>query len=217
MILDDIETAPRERLEALQLKRLRHTVDRLVTAVPSSRERLRASGVEAAGDIGSLDDLVRLPFSTKSELREHYPFGLLAVPREQLVRVHASSGTRGKPTVVGYTAADLEAWTHVMARCLAMAGVGPGTVVHNAYGYGLFTGGLGFHQGAERLGATVVPMSGGMTDRQLRLIEDLHPSVLTCTPSYAVTIGQAARASRGAPRGTRRPRPGRPSPTGRRR
>jgi len=193
VILDDIETAPRERLEALQLKRLRQTVDRLMTAVPSTRERLRASGVEAAGDIGSLDDLVRLPFSTKSELREHYPFGLLAVPREQLVRVHASSGTRGKPTVVGYTAADLEAWTHVMARCLAMAGVGPGTVVHNAYGYGLFTGGLGFHQGAERLGATVVPMSSGMTARQAMLLRDLGGQALCCTPSYALHIAEALR------------------------
>src|SRR5439155_18383490 len=141
VILDAIETSPRERLEALQLKRLRHTVDRLVTAVPSSRERLRATGVEAAGDIGSLDDLVRLPFSMKSDLREHYPFGLLAVPREELVRVHASSGTGGKATVVGYTRRDLDTWTDVMARSLATAGVRRGMLVHNANGYGLFTGG----------------------------------------------------------------------------
>jgi phenylacetate-CoA ligase len=150
-------------------------------------------GVDGPGDIGSLADLRALPFTEKSDLREHYPFGLLAVPRERLVRVHASSGTGGKATIVGYTAADLEVWTTVMARSLVMAGVREGMVVHNAYGYGLFTGGLGFHQGAERIGATVVPVSGGLTERQARLLRDLGGQVLCCTPSYALNIAQALR------------------------
>ena len=135
----------------------------------------------------------RLPFTAKTDLRDHYPFGLLAVPRERLVRVHASSGTRGKPTVVGYTRGRPRGLDEVMARCLAMAGVRAGMVVHNAYGYGLFTGGLGFHQGAERLGATVVPMSGGLTERQVMLLRDLGGQVLCCTPSYALNIAQALR------------------------
>src|SRR4051812_6145850 len=188
-----IERAPREQLAELQLRRLRETVARLLDSVPPAAERLRAAGVSSAQDIASLDDLAHLPFTEKADLREHYPLGLLAVPREQLVRVHASSGAGGKPTVVGYTAHDLEVWTAVMARCLAMAGVGPGTVVHNAYGYGLFTGGLGFHQGAERLGATVVPVSGGQTARQAMLLRDLGGQVLCCTPSYALHIAEALR------------------------
>src|SRR3954452_21906159 len=155
------ESAPREELCDLQLERLRATVTRLLDAVPVARERLLAAGITSAAQIGSLDDLRRLPFTVKADLRDHYPFGLLAVPREHLVRVHGSSGTRGKPTIVGYTAGDLEVWTEVMARCLAMAGVGAGTVVHNAYGYGLFTGGMGFHMGAERLRAAVRPLSRG--------------------------------------------------------
>ena len=142
-------------------------------------------------DVRSLDDLRRLPFSMKADLREHYPFGLLAVPREELVRVHASSGTGGKATVVGYTRRDLDTWTDVMARCLATAGVRAGMLVHNANGYGLFTGGLGFHQGAERLGATVVPVSGGFTERQVTLLRDLRAQVLFATPSYALHIGHA--------------------------
>jgi phenylacetate-CoA ligase len=193
MILDAVERAPREHLAKLQLARLRETVGRLLDAVPTARERLHAAGVESPDDVASLDDLRRLPFTAKADLREHYPFGLLAVPRERLVRVHASSGTGGKPTVVGYTAADLETWTHVMARCLAMAGVGPGTVVHNAYGYGLFTGGLGFHQGAERLGATVVPISSGLTARQAMILRDLGGQALCCTPSYALHIAEVLR------------------------
>ncbi len=132
-----------------------------------------------------------VPFATKADLREHYPFGLLAVPREQLRRLHASSGTHGKPTVVGYTAADLETWTELMARCMTMAGVRPGMLVHNANGYGLFTGGLGFHQGAERIGATVVPVSGGFTARQAMLLADFGAHVLVSTPSYALAIAQA--------------------------
>jgi phenylacetate-CoA ligase len=189
---DAIETAPREELEVLQLERLRTTVERILGAVPAAR--LREAGLRDARDIGSLDDLRRLPFTSKSDLREHYPFGLLAVPREQLVRVHASSGTGGKPTVVGYTRHDLDdVWTAVMARSMATAGVRAGMVVHNAYGYGLFTGGLGFHQGAERLGATVVPISGGLTERQVMLLRDFGGQALCSTPSYALNIAHGTR------------------------
>ncbi len=184
------ETMPREQLATLQLDRLRQTVRRQLASVAPMRERLQATGVRDARDIASLDDLTRLPFTSKTDLREHYPFGLFAVPREEVVRIHASSGTRGKPTIVGYTRADLDVWSEVMARTLSMAGVGPGMVVHNAYGYGLFTGGLGFHMGAERLGCTVVPISGGMGQRQVLLLEDLGGEVLCCTPSYALNIAQ---------------------------
>jgi phenylacetate-CoA ligase len=191
---DAIECAPREELEALQLTLLRATVARVLERVPAGAARLREGGVTGAEDIGSLADLRSVPFTTKADLREHYPFGLLAVPREELVRVHASSGTGGKPTVVGYTRHDLEdVWAAVMARAMHAAGVRPGMVVHNAYGYGLFTGGLGFHQGAERLGATVVPVSGGMTARQVLLLGDLGGQALCCTPSYALNIAQAIR------------------------
>jgi phenylacetate-CoA ligase len=179
VIRDAIEAASRDELTALQLRRLRETVAR--------------RGLDAR--IESLDDLRSLPFTVKDDLRESYPLGLIAVPPEQLVRIHASSGTGGKATVVGYTRADLEVWTEVMARCLAGAGVRAGMVVHNAYGYGLFTGGLGFHQGAERLGATVVPVSGGLTARQAILLRDLRAQVLCCTPSYALHIAQAVRES----------------------
>jgi phenylacetate-CoA ligase len=189
--VSEVERAPRERLRELQLERLRALVARLLDAVPVTCERLHAAGVRSAQDVASLDDLRRLPFSTKSDLREHYPFGLLAVAREELVRVHASSGTGGKATIVGYTRNDLDTWTDVMARCLATAGVRAGMLVHNANGYGLFTGGLGFHQGAERLGATVVPVSGGFTERQVTLLHDLRAQVLFATPSYALHIGQA--------------------------
>ena len=150
-----------------------------------------AAGITDARRLEALDDLAGIPFANKGDLREHYPFGLLAVPREQLVRVHASSGTHGKPTVVGYTRADLETWTELMARCMTMAGVRPGMVIHNANGYGLFTGGLGFHQGGERIGATVVPVSGGFTARQAMLLRDLGAHVLVATPSYALAIAQA--------------------------
>ncbi|HEX6620860.1 MAG TPA: phenylacetate--CoA ligase [Solirubrobacteraceae bacterium] len=189
--VSDVERAPRERLRELQLGRLRGLVARLLDAVPVTRERLRAAGVRSGEDVRSLDDLPRLPFSMKSDLREHYPFGLLAVHREELARVHASSGTGGKATVVGYTQRDLDTWTDVMARSLSTAGVRPGMLVHNANGYGLFTGGLGFHQGAERLGATVVPASGGFTERQVTLLHDLRAEVLFATPSYALHIGHA--------------------------
>jgi phenylacetate-CoA ligase len=191
---DAIEGAPRGELAALQLARLRQTVARVLDRVPVGAARLREAGVSSGEDVTSLDDLRRLPFVVKSDLREHYPFGLFAVPREELVRIHASSGTGGKPTVVGYTRHDLdEVWTAVMARSLYSAGVRPGMVVHNAYGYGLFTGGLGFHQGAERLGATVVPISGGMTARQVMLLRDFGGQALCCTPSYALNIAQGVR------------------------
>jgi len=186
-----VETLPRDELERLQLERLRATVARVLAGQSLGAERLKHAGVSAAGDITALADLQTVPFFTKTDLRENYPFGLLAVPREELVRVHASSGTHGKPTVVGYTKADLEAWTDLMARSMTMAGVRPGMVIHNANGYGLFTGGLGFHQGGERIGATVVPVSGGRTARQAMLLRDLGAQVLVATPSYALVIAQA--------------------------
>jgi len=192
-VWDPVETGSRESLRELQLERLRATVERTLASQPPMASRLAEAGVADAAEISSLDDLARLPFSDKSDLRENYPFGLLAVPREQVVRVHASSGSHGKPTVVGYTRADLEAWTELMARCMTMAGVRPGMVVHNANGYGLFTGGLGFHYGGERIGATVVPASGGFTARQAMLLSDLGGQVLCATPSYALVIAQAIR------------------------
>lgn len=158
---------------------------------PLGAERLRQAGIESEHDVRSLEDLTKIPFALKSDLREAYPFGLLAVPREELVRVHASSGTHGKPTVVGYTRGDLETWTDLMARCMTMAGVRRGMLIHNANGYGLFTGGLGFHQGGERIGATVVPVSSGMTARQAMLLRDFGAHVLVSTPSYALVIAQA--------------------------
>jgi phenylacetate-CoA ligase len=189
----EAETMAREALLALQLARLRATVERVLERQPPVAERLRAAGVQSADAIGSLDDLRRLPFATKGDLRDNYPFGLLAVPREELVRVHASSGTHGKPTVVGYTRADLETWTELMARCMTMCGVRPGMVVHNANNYGLFTGGHGFHQGGELIGATVIPVSGGFTARQAMLLRDLGGQALISTPSYALVIAQAVR------------------------
>src|SRR5262249_13649176 len=151
---------------------------------------------DAAGvtpeDLGSLADIVHFPLTEKTDLRDNYPFGLFAVPREQLLRLHASSGTTGKPTVVGYTKADIDLWSDLMARTLACAGARPGDIVHNAYGYGLFTGGLGAHYGAERLGCTVVPMSGGSTERQVTLMQDFGATILCATPSYALNIAEVA-------------------------
>jgi phenylacetate-CoA ligase len=191
VIWDRAETLPRDQLEELQVRRLRSAVARVLCGQPFGAERLASAGITAAGDIGSLADLSRIPFTTKADLRANYPFGLLAVEREQLLRVQASSGTHGKPTIVGYTRGDLETWTELMARCMTMAGVRPGMVIHNANGYGLFTGGLGFHQGGERIGATVVPVSGGFTARQAMLLRDLGAHVLVSTPSYALAIAQA--------------------------
>ncbi len=186
----DLETMPRELLQALQLERLRKLVAVVKERVPLYRDRL--SDVDA-GDIDSLDDLARLPFTRKTDLRDTYPLGMLAVPREQLARIHGSSGTTGKATIVAYTARDLDLFASVNARTLAMGGAEPGMTLHNAYGYGLFTGGLGLHDGGERLGLNVVPVSGGMTERQLMLIEDLRPEVISATPSYALTLANAFR------------------------
>ena len=185
------EVMPREKLRALQLKRLRQTVKNAWDHVPMHRKHMLQRGIKP-GDIRSLDDLPLLPFTVKADLRDHYPFGLFAQPRETLVRLHASSGTTGKPTVVGYSEKDIATWADLMARTMACAGARPGDVIHNAYGYGLFTGGLGAHYGGERLGATVVPVSGGATERQIVLIQDFGARVLCATPSYALSIAEVA-------------------------
>jgi phenylacetate-CoA ligase len=185
------ETMPRSELKALQLSRLKTTVERAYNKVPHYKRKFDAAGVKLS-DLKSLADLTRFPFSVKSDLRDNYPFGMFAVPREQLLRLHASSGTTGKPTVVGYTKGDLDLWADLMARCLAAMGARPGDIVHNAYGYGLFTGGLGAHYGAERLGCTVVPLSGGGTERQVTLLKDFGATVLCATPSYALNIAEVA-------------------------
>ena len=180
---------PRESLRALQSKRLHNTVDYVYHQVPYYRETLDRAGIQPAA-IRSIEDLHKLPFTKKQTLRDYYPFGLLAVPRENLMRIHASSGTTGKPTVVCYTSNDIDVFAEVNARSLAAAGAKPGMILHNAYGYGLFTGGLGIHYGGERLGMTVVPVSGGATQRQVTLILDFKPEVICCTPSYAQTLGE---------------------------
>jgi phenylacetate-CoA ligase len=187
----EAETLSRDALARLQLKRLRATLKNAFEHVPLHRGRMTALGVRSQ-DIRTLEDVGKLPFTLKTDLREHYPFGMFARPRAGLARLHASSGTTGKPTVVGYTAQDLGTWAGLMARSMACAGVRPGDLVHNAYGYGLFTGGLGAHAGAERLGATVVPMSGGATERQVLLIRDFGARVLCATPSYALAIAEVA-------------------------
>ena len=185
------ETMSRSDLAALQFKRLRQTVERAYAAVPPVRRKLDAMGVRP-DEIKTLADVARLPFSTKADLRDNFPFGLFAVPTKELLRLHASSGTTGKPTVVGYTRADLDLWSDLMARSLACMGARPGDIFHNAFGYGLFTGGLGFHYGAERLGLTTIPVSGGGTERQVALMQDLRPQVLGATPSYALNIAEVA-------------------------
>jgi phenylacetate-CoA ligase len=185
------ETMPRHALAALQTERLRGVLQRAYAKVPHYRQKLDAAGV-APADLATLADIARFPLTLKSDLRDNYPFGMFAVPREQLVRLHASSGTTGKPTVVGYTQGDIDLWSDLMARCFACAGARPGDIVHNAYGYGLFTGGLGAHYGAERLGCTVVPMSGGGTERQVLLLKDFGAHVLCATPSYALNIAEVA-------------------------
>ncbi|MCK6450589.1 MAG: phenylacetate--CoA ligase [Alphaproteobacteria bacterium] len=187
----EIETASRDALAALQLSRLKQVVRHAYDRVAHYRRAFDAAGVSPAA-IASLDDVAHLPFTTKADLRDNYPFGLFAVPRNRLARLHASSGTTGKPTVVGYTRDDIENWAELMARSMACAGARPGDVVHNAYGYGLFTGGLGAHYGGERLGCVVVPMSGGNTEKQLVLIRDFDADVLCSTPSYALNIVEAA-------------------------
>ena len=186
-LLDPIEIASRDEIAALQLERLTWSLRQAYDNVPHYRSAFEAAGVHP-DDLTSLGDLARFPFTTKADLRDNYPFGLFAVPREQVVRIHASSGTTGKPTVVGYTRNDIEVWSQVMARSIRASGGRPGDIVHVAYGYGLFTGGLGAHYGAERLGCTVVPISGGMTERQVQLIEDFQPRIIMVTPSYMLSI-----------------------------
>ncbi len=187
------ETLPRSELRKLQLERLKQTLRRTYDNVTHYRTAFDAAGV-TPDDLHRLEDLARFPFTVKDDLRNAYPFNLFAVPREQVVRVHASSGTTGKPTVVGYTRDDIDMWSDLMARTLAATGARPGDIVHNAYGYGLFTGGLGAHYGCERLGATVVPMSGGNTEKQIVLLQDFGARALCATPSYALNIAEVAEA-----------------------
>jgi len=187
--LEPIERASRDELAALQLSRLQTTLRRAYENVPHYRKAFDAAGIHPA-DVRTLADLARFPFTSKQDLRDNYPFGMFAVPREQVVRVHASSGTTGKPTVVGYTKNDIDMWSTVMARSIRASGGRPGDLVHIAYGYGLFTGGLGAHYGAEKLGCTVIPMSGGMTERQVQLIQDFRPDIVMVTPSYCLAIAE---------------------------
>ena len=186
------ESMPRETLERLQFERLRAKVGDVYERVPFYRRTLKEKGV-TPDDIQSLADLRRLPFTSKLDFRDNYPFGLMAVPMEQVVRIHSSSGTTGKPIIAPYTRHDIDTWAEIMARTLTSAGTTENDVLQNAYGYGLFTGGLGFHHGAELLGATVIPTSTGNTKRQILMIQDLGTTVITCTPSYAITLHEAAR------------------------
>ena len=185
--LDSIETASRDEIAALQLERLRATLQHARDNVPHYRSRFDDAGL-APADLESLEDLCTFPFTVKEDLRRNFPFGMFAVPRERVMRIHASSGTTGTPTVVGYTRADLDMWADVMARSMRAAGVRSGDLVQISYGYGLFTGGLGFHGGAERLGCTVVPVSGGFTARQVQLVDQFRPRVITVTPSYMLAL-----------------------------
>ncbi len=187
---EEIETLPRVGLESIQLKRLQRLVARVYEKVKPYRQKMDAAGIKPE-DIKSLADLSKLPFTYKDDLRDNYPFGLFTVPLDEVVRVHASSGTTGKSTVVGYTEADIKLWSGVMARAFCCAGAHSGDMVHNAYGYGLFTGGLGAHYGAERLGATVIPVSGGNTKRQINIMRDFGSTVLMATPSYALNLADA--------------------------
>jgi phenylacetate-CoA ligase len=194
LVEPDAEGVDPQRRRELQQRRLVRLVDRLLTADGLQAARLRDAGVRADVDV-TLDDLHRLPTVTKQDLWDHYPDGLRAVPAEDVVCIHGSSGTGGRPTLVPYTASDVDLWAQVMARALGGAGATRRSLIHNAYGYGLFTGGLGVHHGGIRLGATVLPLSGGMTDRQIRMIVDLRPDILTCTPSYAIFLGEAMAAA----------------------
>jgi phenylacetate-CoA ligase len=189
LILHEIETAARNQIESLQLERLQQTASLVYRSVPFYRNHFEQRDLHP-DDIRSLADLKMLPLTTKRDLRDHYPFGLFAVKQEEMVRIHASSGTSGKPTVVGYTRNDIDMWGSIVARAIAMAGGMPGSVLHNAYGYGLFTGGLGLHYGSEKLGMITVPVSGGNMDRQITLIEDFKPSVICGTPSYVLNLAE---------------------------
>ena len=185
--LEPIETASRDEISALQLERMQWSLRHAYDNVPHYRQKFDAKGVHP-DDLKSLADLAKFPFTTKSDLRDNYPFGLFAVPRQQVARIHASSGTTGKPTVVGYTLKDIDTWANLVARSIRAAGGRAGDILHVAYGYGLFTGGLGAHYGAERAGCTVIPMSGGQTEKQIQLIEDFKPDIIMVTPSYMLTI-----------------------------
>ena len=185
--LEPIEKASRKALRELQLRRLKWSLKHAYDNVPHYRKKFDAARVKPK-DLKSLADLAKFPFTAKADLRQNYPFGMFAVPMDRVVRIHASSGTTGKPTVVGYTRKDIDTWSHVMARSFRAAGARPGDKVHNAYGYGLFTGGLGAHYGAETLGLAVIPLSGGMTERQVQLIQDFKPDIITVTPSYMLAI-----------------------------
>ncbi|MEC9153634.1 MAG: phenylacetate--CoA ligase [Pseudomonadota bacterium] len=185
------ETMLRADIEALQVSRIKQTIEHAYHNVPHYKARFDAADIKP-GDFKTLDDIRRFPFTVKTDLRDNYPFGMLAKPRKSLARLHASSGTTGKPTVVGYTLGDIDTWTDLMARSMACAGALPGDIVHNAYGYGLFTGGLGTHYGAERLGCSVVPVSGGGTERQVMLLQDLGARIICATPSYALNIAEVA-------------------------
>jgi phenylacetate-CoA ligase len=199
--LEAIETASRDELQALQLQRLKWALRHAYDNVAHYRNAFNSARVRP-DDLRTLADLARFPFTIKTDLRDHYPFGMFAVPREQVVRIHASSGTTGRPTVVGYTAKDIDTWATVMARSIRAAGGRAGDIVHVAYGYGLFTGGLGAHYGAEKLGCTVIPMSGGMTERQVQLIVDFKPDIIMVTPSYMLAIAEEMERQRVDPRHT---------------
>ncbi len=185
------ETMPREGLDALQLSRLKTTIERVYATVPLYKETFDKAGITPA-DIKSLDDLRRIPFTTKQDLRDNYPYKMFAVPMEQVVRIHASSGTTGKPTVVGYTKRDIDTWAQLMARSFCAAGATNRDIIHNAFGYGLFTGGIGAHYGAEKLGASVIPVSGGNTKRQITIMQDFKPTILCGTPSYILHLAEVA-------------------------
>ena len=192
MIYDvEFETMPREALEAIQLRRLKATLERVYATVPFYRDSFNAAGITPR-DIQRLEDLRQLPFTTKQDLRDNYPFGMFAVPMDTVVRIHASSGTTGQPTVVGYTARDVTTWATLMARSLVAGGATANDIIHNAYGYGLFTGGLGVHYGAEKLGASVIPVSGGNTKRQIVIMRDFKPTIITATPSYTLHLAEVA-------------------------
>ncbi len=188
---EEFETLPRPALEAVQLKRLQDVAKRVYERVPFYKNKFDEAGIKP-GDVKSIDDLKNLPFTVKQDLRDNYPFGLFTLPMEDIVRIHASSGTTGKATVVGYTKKDIELWAELIARTLSAAGATKHDIVHNAYGYGLFTGGLGLHYGAERLGASVIPMSGGNTKRQIMIMQDFGSTILACTPSYALFMAEVA-------------------------
>ncbi len=192
MVWNKIETSRREDIEALQLKRLQDTVERVYSLTPFYTEKFNEMNLKPE-DIKTLDDVKKLPFTTKKDLRAHYPFGLFTVPMSEVVRVHSSSGTTGKPTVVGYTKSDMDVWDEVMCRVFTMAGATSEDIIHNGYGYGLFTGGLGFHNGAEKVGATIIPASGGMTDRQLMLMKDFGATILAATPTFSLHMAEVAK------------------------